>query len=100
MDTVKQIYLEIATIDGKHLLSETHNVVMGLKGLLRIPQRFGFVAQEFVCFPSEEEAGDLSNIRTPFDVICSIFEAWRGPCIAMVLKSAGYNILAQSCAYL
>ena len=37
---------------------------------------------------------------TPYDVICSIFEAGRGPCIATVLKSADYTVCAKSCAYL
>jgi hypothetical protein len=100
MDTVKQIHLEITTIDEKNLLSETHNIVMGSEGLLRIPQRFGLVAQYLVCFPSEEKAVDFSNMGTPFDVICSIFEAGCGPYIATILKSADYTISAKSCAYL
>ena len=58
MDTVKQIHLEITTIDGEHLLSENHTIVMGSEGLIQIPQRFGLVAEELVCFSSEEEAVD------------------------------------------
>jgi hypothetical protein len=67
MDTVTHIRLEATTIDGKPFLSETHNIVHGPVGLLRVPGRLGIAGEHLVCVPSKEEADDISNKRTPYD---------------------------------
>ncbi len=100
MDTVTNIRLEISTKDGKHLLSETHNIVHGPEGVLRDPQRLGLVAQDLVCFPSKKETDNVTNKGIPYDVLCASFLAGRGPYIATVLKTADFIISAKSCAYI
>ena len=98
MDTVTHVRIEVFASDGKPLLSEPHTVVYGPVGLLRVPGRLGLVVEDMLCFPSKDEAADISNKGTPFDVICASFKPESGPTIATKLKTAGFSVSASSVA--
>ena len=68
MDTVTHVRIEIFASNGKPLLSESHTVVYGPVGLLRVPGRLGLVVEDMLCFPSKNEAANISNMGIPFDV--------------------------------
>jgi hypothetical protein len=88
MDTVTHIRIEVFSSDGKPLLSEIHAVVYGPAGLLRVPGRIGLVGEDLLCFPSKDEAADINNKGTPFDVLCASFQAGCGPTVATHMKIA------------
>ena len=58
----------------------------------------GLVVEDMLCFPSKDEAADISNKGTPFDVLCASFKPERGPTIATNLKTAGFSVSASSVA--
>ena len=98
MDIVTHIRIELSASDGKPLLSEKHNVVHGLVGLLRVPGRLRIVGEDMLCFPSKDEAADISNKITPVDVLCASFQARCGPVMATHMKAAGFSVSEDSVA--
>ncbi len=64
MDSVTHVRIEVVASEGKPLLSESHTVVYGPVGLLRVPGRLGLVVEDMLCFPSKDEAADISNKGT------------------------------------
>lgn len=98
MDSITHIRINVSGVDGTHLFSETHTIVYGPAGLLRVPKRFGFEGEDMLCFPSKEEAGDICNKGTPYDVLCASFQAGSGSSIATLLKTAGFSVAEDSTA--
>ena len=56
--------------------------------------------------PSKEEADNISNMGTPYDVVCASFEVGCGPSKttsvfkATGLKTASFSIATKSCAHI
>jgi hypothetical protein len=55
MNNIKGIRINVSTINGESILCEMHLIVFGPGGLLRVPERIGFVADDLLCFPIEED---------------------------------------------
>jgi hypothetical protein len=61
INDVKSIQIILSESNGETLLCESHIVSFGPGGLLRVPEPLGYVADDLLCFPTEEEANDIAN---------------------------------------
>ena len=70
---VSHIRIDVFSLEGEFLLGETHEISFGGEGLLAVAARFGYKAENFLCFRSKEQALDVSNMGAPLSSVCSIF---------------------------
>ena len=100
---VSHIRIDVFSLEGEFLLGETHEISFGGEGLLAVAARFGYKAENFLCFRSKEQALDVSNMGAPLSSVCSIFRPDMGTQIADTEQKAGYSIISEeggSCATL
>ena len=53
MDAIYNLLLVIVSNNGENILSETHDLFLGPKGLLPVPVRLGLRVEDLVCFPTK-----------------------------------------------
>ena len=70
---VSHIRIDVVSIEGVLLLDETHSIRFGREGLLGVPKRLEVNSSSILCFPTKDEAGDITNMGDPFTTICGIF---------------------------
>ena len=92
---VSHIRINVFSLEGNFLLGETHEISFGGEGLLAVADRFGYKAENFLCFRSKEQALDVSNMGAPLSSVCSIFRPDMGTQIADTLQKAGYSIISE-----
>jgi hypothetical protein len=95
---VSHVRINVSSRDGNVLLEETHSMKFGARCLLGVPDKLGYTPSSMLCFPFEEETGDLTNRGDPFLSICNIFLPGNGSTIATTLEDAGYEISEGSVA--
>ncbi len=92
MNGIKRICVNVSTIDGINMHCESHIVSFGPGGLLIIPEKLGYAADNLLCFPSEEEREDIANQGASFNAVCDTIVIGRVPSIRGMLLSAGFLI--------
>ncbi len=92
---VSHIRIDVFFLEGEFLLGETHEISFGGEGLLAVAARFGYKAENFLCFRSKEQALDGSNMGAPLSSVCSIFRPDMGTQIADTLQKEGYSIISE-----
>lgn len=95
---VTHVRIDVSSRDGNVLLGETHSIKFGAEGLLGVPDKVCYTPSSMLCFPSEEETGDLTNMGDPFLSICNICLPGNGSSIATTLEDVGYEISEGSVA--
>ena len=95
---VTHIRIDIFSVNNTPLLGELHSIKIGPEGLLGVPDRIGYAAGSLLCFPSKEEACNLTFRGDPFPSICSILVSGSGASISATLTNAGYYISEASVA--
>ena len=95
---VKHVRIDVSNCDGDVILGETHSVKLGAEGLMGFPARLGYKPSSLLCFPFEEEMGDLTNRGDPFTSICNLFLESCESSIATQLHDDGYEITEGSVA--
>jgi hypothetical protein len=90
MSRITNLFLVIVNKNGETILSETHDIFFGPKGLLRVLVRLGIRLEDLVCFPTIEKAHDESNMGAPFSALCNMFNTNSGSCVTSTLSRACY----------
>ena len=92
MNNIKGIRVHVSKNNGESLLCETHLIAFGPGGLLKLPQRLGFAADDLLCFPTEEDSKNIENQGAPLSSVCETFKLGCVPSISAMLLSAGFLI--------
>jgi hypothetical protein len=95
---VKHVRIDVSNRDGDVILGETHSVKLGAEGLMGVSARLGYTPSSLLCFPSEDEMGDLTNRGDPFTPICNLFLQRSESQIAIHLHDVCYEITKGSVA--
>ena len=86
------IRIDGVSSEGVLLLGETHSIRFGTEGLLGVPERLEVNSSSMLCFPTKDEAGDITNRGDPFTTICGILSPWEGLQIKSAMLSNGYSV--------
>ncbi len=89
---VTHVRIDVVSSDSELLLGETHSIRFSTEGLLGVPERLEVTSSGLLCFPTKDEAGDITNRGDPFTAICGIFSPWEGMQIKSAMMSSGYSI--------
>jgi len=95
---ITRVRIDVSSRDGNILLGETHSIQIGADGLLGVPGRLGYKPASMLCFPSEEQTGDVTNRGDPFKSICNLFLPDNVSSIETKLQDVGYEISEGSVA--
>jgi hypothetical protein len=80
------------------LLEETHCIAFGPGGLLQVPDRVRYAAQNLFCFPTREEIPEINNKGAPLSAVCDVMKLGCVPSLSALLLAAGYYISEESVA--
>jgi hypothetical protein len=89
---VSHIRIDVVSSEGVLLLGETRSIRFGTEGLLGVAERFEVNSSSVLCFPTKDEAGDITNKGDPFTTICGIFSPWEGLQIKSAMLINGYSV--------
>lgn len=92
---VTHVRIDVFSKDGVLLLGEIHSVKVSVDGLLGIPQRLEVSLTGLLCFPSKEEAGDITNRGDPFSAICSLLTPGTGADTMSALANIGVEAVSK-----
>jgi hypothetical protein len=86
------LFLQVVAIDGQLVISETHDIYFGTKGLLLIRERLGVVVEQLVCFPSKEKCYDTANMGAPYSAVCADLHPTLAASIANSFENARFTV--------